>query len=34
MQALFVSTPQKKEDIDLNAPDTWQLRWFDHTDKI
>lgn len=28
--ALCIDTSKKKEDVDLDDPDTWQLRWFDH----
>ena len=26
--ALCIDTPKKKEDVDINNPDTWQIRWF------
>lgn len=28
--ALCIDTSKKKEDVRLDDPDTWQLRWFDH----
>ena len=28
--ALCIDTSKKKEDVDLDDPDTWQIRWFDH----
>lgn len=27
---LCIDTSKKLEDVDLDDPDTWQLRWFDH----
>ena len=28
--ALCIDTTKKKEDVDINNTDTWQIRWFDH----
>lgn len=28
--ALCIDTSKKKEDVDYDNPDTWQIRWFDH----
>ena len=28
--ALCIDTSKKREDVDPDDPDTWQLRWFDH----
>ncbi|MBO4580032.1 MAG: hypothetical protein J5715_07770 [Clostridiales bacterium] len=28
--SLCIDTSKKKEDVDIDDPDTWQIRWFDH----